>query len=92
MKAPPTPSPPLPLSITPPPLHSPPTFPPLSRSHKPIRLPNKLPRNRQPGHNVQLDGLLTAQELDFLNEPEAEAGVEFEIEDIAAFEIADAVF
>ena len=55
-------------------------------------LSHKLLRNWQPEHDVQLDGLLAAQELDLLGHLETESTVEFQIERVAAFEVADAVF
>lgn len=55
-------------------------------------LPDKLLRNWQSDHDVQLDGLLAAQELDLLGHLEAESTVEFQVEDVAALEVADAVF
>lgn len=55
-------------------------------------LANKLLRNGKPGHDVQLDRLLAAQELDLLGHLEPESTVEFQVEDVAAFEVADAVF
>ena len=56
------------------------------------RLPDELPGDGQPRHDVHLDGLLAAQELDPLGDLEAEAAVEFEVERVAAFEVAGAVF
>ena len=55
-------------------------------------LPNKLLRDWQSNHDIQLDGLLAAQELDLLGHLEPESTVEFQVEDVAAFEVADAVF
>lgn len=65
---------------------------PTLRLRKLRRLSHKLLRNWQPEHNVQLDGLLAAQELDLLGHLETESTVEFQIERVAAFEVADAVF
>lgn len=65
---------------------------PTLRLRKPRRLSNELLRNGQSDHDIQLDGLLTAQELDLLDHLETESTVEFQIERIAAFEVADAVF
>ena len=59
--------------------------------HKLRRLPDKLLGDGQPLHDVHLNGLLAAQELDPLDDPEAEAAVEFEVERVAAFEVAGAV-
>ena len=56
------------------------------------RLPDELLGDGQPRHDVHLDGLLAAQELDPLGDLEAEAAVEFEVERVAAFEVAGAVF
>ncbi len=55
-------------------------------------LADKLLRDGLPDHDVQLDGLLAAQELDLLGHLEPESAVEFEIESVAAFEVTDAVF
>ena len=65
---------------------------PALRLRKLRRLPSKLLRDRQPDHDVQSDGLLAAQELDLLRHLEPESAVEFQVEDVAAFEVADAVF
>ena len=56
------------------------------------RLTNKLPRDRQSRHDVQLNGFFAAQEPDFLRRLEAEAAVEFEVARVAAFEVGGAVF
>ena len=55
------------------------------------RLPDELLGDGQPLHDVHLDGLFAAQELDPLGDPEAEAAVELEVERVAAFEVAGAV-
>ncbi len=55
-------------------------------------LADKLLRDGLPDHDVQLNGLLAAQELDLLGHLEPETAVEFQIENVAAFEVADAVF
>ena len=55
-------------------------------------LPDKLLGDGQPLHDVQLNGLLAAQELDPLSDLETQAAIEFEVERIAAFEVAGAVF
>ena len=56
------------------------------------RLPDELLRNRQPGHDVQLDGRPAAHEPDRLGHAEPEPAVQFQVEGVAAFEVADAVF
>lgn len=55
-------------------------------------LSNQLLHDGQSDHDIQLNRLLAAQELDFLSHLKPESTVEFEIEDVAAFEVADAVF
>ena len=55
-------------------------------------LADELLRDWLPDHDVQLDGLLAAQEHDLLRHLEAETTVEFQVENVAAFEVADAVF
>ena len=62
------------------------------RLRKLRRLPDKLLRDGQPLHDVHLNGLLAAQELDPLGDLEAEAAVEFEVDRVAAFEVAGAIF
>ena len=55
-------------------------------------LAHELLRDWQSGHDVQLDGLLAAQELDLFGHLESESAVEFQIERVAAFEVAGTVF
>lgn len=66
------------------------SLPPLT-PREPGRLPHELPRDRHSGHDVHLDGLPAAQEPDLLDGAEAEAAVEVQVEDVAAFEVAGAV-
>ena len=62
------------------------------RLRKLRRLPDELLGDGQPLHDVHLNGLLAAQKLDPLGDLEAEAAVELEVDRVAAFEVAGAVF
>lgn len=75
-------------------LRDPPQIP-RSPSSNPLRLPHELPRGdgwRRARHDVHVDGLLAAQELDARRDAEAEAAVELQVDRVAGLEVAGAVF
>ena len=54
-------------------------------------LRGKLPHNRYPRHDIHLDELLPAREMDLFSEFEAETTVQLKIERVARFEVGEAV-